>query len=88
VNVTARYYPQFFSIQQSIKPSTEAMTRQQHRILGDTSNEADQSRCFVLMPFRNEFDEIWQDVLRSIGDEFSLRVLRADDIYGSECHHP
>lgn len=39
--------------------------------------------CFVLMPFRAEYDEIYQDIIKPLLEEMGYHCLRADEIYGS-----
>lgn len=46
--------------------------------LGDIKNE-----CFVLMPFGNKFDPIYQEVLRPAIEDVGLTPVRADQVYAS-----
>ncbi|MCK4794131.1 MAG: hypothetical protein KAV87_60955 [Desulfobacteraceae bacterium] len=48
-----------------------------------TTKPVRQNQCFVLMPFRQEYDEIYQDILKPILQELGYHCLRADEIYGS-----
>lgn len=38
-------------------------------------------RCFVLMPFRSPFNEIYEDFIRPAVEESDLKCFRADDFY-------
>ncbi|MDQ6762054.1 MAG: hypothetical protein M3015_05435 [Bacteroidota bacterium] len=39
-------------------------------------------KAFVVMQFSSPFNELYQDVIKPICDEFKLKVLRADETYG------
>ncbi|MBX9838055.1 MAG: hypothetical protein K2X69_07025 [Silvanigrellaceae bacterium] len=39
-------------------------------------------KAFVVMQFSSPFNELYQDVIKPICDEFKLNVLRADETYG------
>jgi len=41
----------------------------------------DQKLCFVLMPFRDPFNIIFQDHLKPTVEQLGLRCIKADDIY-------
>jgi hypothetical protein len=43
--------------------------------------ETDPKLCFVLMPFKPEFDRIYKDVLQPAIKDTGLKPLRADDIF-------
>ncbi len=42
----------------------------------------DERLCFVLMPFRKPFDEIYADHIKPTVERLPLDCRRADDIYG------
>jgi len=42
-----------------------------------------QNQCFVLMPFREEYEEVYQDIIKPLLEELAYHCLRADEIYGS-----
>ncbi len=48
-----------------------------------TTSPVRTNTCFVLMPFREEYDEIYQDILKPLFEEMGYHCLRADEIYGS-----
>jgi len=37
--------------------------------------------CFVIMPFRPEFDAVYRSLIKPVAEQFGLTVLRADEIY-------
>jgi len=45
----------------------------------------DEKLCFVLMPFDNKFDSIYENIIKKIveNDEFELNCIRADEIFGT-----
>jgi len=51
----------------------------------DTSSvEVTPRSCFVLMPFGDSFDELYQEVLKECLVENNFTVIRADELYGSK----
>jgi hypothetical protein len=42
------------------------------------------TKCFILMPFREPFNEYYREILRPALSDIGLEVNRADDIYGIE----
>jgi len=40
--------------------------------------------CFVLMPFGDSFDELYQEVLKECLEENNFTVIRADELYGTK----
>jgi len=43
--------------------------------------DVDPTLCFVLMPFKPEFDRIYQDQIRLAIEEVGLKALRADEVF-------
>jgi hypothetical protein len=45
-----------------------------------------ESMCFVLMPFRPELNEIYEDVVKPVITQapLNLECVRADEIYGTD----
>jgi hypothetical protein len=43
---------------------------------------SEEPKAFVVMQFSSPFNELYQDVIKPICDEFKLKVLRADETYG------
>jgi len=39
-------------------------------------------KCFVLMPFRKEFDAIYEDIVQPLLHNYGIGCVRADEIYG------
>jgi len=50
-------------------------------ILEKRINVIDSDLCFVLMPFRQEFDEIYEDTIKPTITEIGMKCIRADEIY-------
>lgn len=48
-----------------------------------TSKQIEPTKCFVLMPFKDEYDEIYQEIIKPIVQELGFSCLRADEIYRS-----
>lgn len=44
----------------------------------------DEKLIFVLMPFAEEYREIYDDVIKPLAKEIGLKSLRADEIFGSK----
>ncbi|MHC4299495.1 MAG: hypothetical protein ACYS7Y_19630 [Planctomycetota bacterium] len=49
-----------------------------------SSAEVTPRSCFVLMPFGDSFDELYQEVLKECLEENNFTVIRADELYGSK----
>lgn len=47
--------------------------------------EVDEQLCFVLMPFDDKFNSIYENIIKKIveDDEFKLNCIRADEIFGT-----
>lgn len=43
---------------------------------------SEEPKAFVVMQFSSPFNELYQDVIKPICDEYKLKVLRADETYG------
>ena len=43
----------------------------------------DDRLCFVIMPFDEEFDAVYQDIIKPVTEGLKLRCLRADEIFTS-----
>ena len=43
----------------------------------------DKKSCFVLMPFRDPFDQIYSEIIKPCVEENGLECTRADEIYSS-----
>ena len=48
-----------------------------------TTKALKKDQCFVLMPFRQEYEEIYHDIIKPLLEELGYHCLRADEIYGS-----
>lgn len=44
--------------------------------------QSEDPKAFVVMQFSSPFNELYQDVIKPICDEYKLKVLRADETYG------
>ncbi len=44
---------------------------------------ATKPKAFVVMQFSQQFNELYQDVIKSICDKYSIEAVRADDIYNN-----
>jgi hypothetical protein len=74
------------NVLQSISPTPLAngsVADENHRVFGNIPPEVDEKQCFVLMPFAEDFKELWEDVIRPTIIGLGLRCIRADDLYGS-----
>jgi hypothetical protein len=56
--------------------------RNKHAVFGTPPKSVVPDLCFVLMPFLQEFDEVWQDTIRPTVQQLGLQCYRADNIYG------
>lgn len=43
----------------------------------------DERLCFVLMPFRDPFNDYYQKIIRPAASDAGLETLRADNIFGT-----
>ncbi|MEZ5360240.1 MAG: hypothetical protein R3F48_15590 [Candidatus Zixiibacteriota bacterium] len=41
-------------------------------------------KCFIIMPFGEEYDEIYHEILKECLEEYSFNCIRADELYGSK----
>lgn len=46
-----------------------------------TIDKVDKNLCFILMPFRDEFSELYEDIIKPTIEETGLISIRADEIY-------
>lgn len=46
-----------------------------------TTKQIEPTKCFVLMPFKVEYDEIYQEIIKPLLQELGFSCLRADEIY-------
>jgi len=51
-------------------------------IIKDYKIHSEEPKAFVVMQFSSPFNELYQDVIKPVCDEFKLKVLRADETYG------
>lgn len=67
--------------QSSPQVSVSHLTMSVEPIWRGRSFTVEDDLCFVLTPFRDSLNEVYQDHIKPAVEEFGLRCLRADDIY-------
>ncbi|MCK9151544.1 hypothetical protein [Methanobacterium alcaliphilum] len=72
-------------IQYKENPSIESPPPQEIFELENNELEVDEKLCFVLMPFDDKFDSIYENIIKKVveGNEFKLNCRRADEIFGT-----
>jgi len=53
---------------------------QQHHFFR-SSEPRDMTKCFIIMPIKKGFDEVYKHVIKPMLDELGIKAIRADEIY-------
>ena len=64
------------------KPATSILTEAFRNT--EDSSDGDRKRAFVAMPFRQELDRRYQQVIKPALEEMGFEVQRADELFGTE----